>query len=469
MNCKILIIDDEAKMGLILRRVLVSEGYIVDCVDKPFEGISLLEKNHYDIILCDLKMPDMSGLEVLEKSKKIQPGIDFIMMTAYSTVQTAVEAMKKGAFDYLIKPFSMDELKILIKRIIETTELKEENQNLKEVINETFHFNNIIAQSKSMESVLSRVKKVAKSSACVLIRGESGTGKEIIAKCIHFSSQRSDKPLITVNCGAIPETLLESELFGYTKGAFTGATETRKGLFECADKGTVFLDEIGEIPQSLQVKLLRVLQDGEFQRVGNYSEKIKVDVRVIAATNRNLEEAVKNNKFREDLYFRLNVVPINIPPLRDRKEDIDLLVKHFINKYSEPNSNIKINQSAMKLILEYNYPGNIRELENAIQHAIVMSNDNIINEYDLPASFIIFNNSNNISSNYVSLSDITIDNMEIQLILNSMKKTKCNHTKAASLLGITRRTLGYRIKKYKLEEEIDKLRLEREKKDEYYK
>lgn len=456
MGINILIIDDEQKMCSILKKVLDSEGYNVKTATDGFEALKILENCKFHIILCDLKMPNITGIEVLEKAKKIQPDVDFIIMTAYSTVETAVESMKKGAFDYLIKPFSMDELKILIKRIVETMELKEENIHLKEVLQDKFNFDNIVAKSKAMEQVLTRVKKVARSNACVLLRGESGTGKEVIAKCIHYASPRSEKTLIKVNCGAIPDTLLESELFGYTKGAFTGANETRMGLFESADKGTIFLDEIGDISPALQVKLLRVLQDGEFQRVGNYSETIKVDVRIIAATNQNLEESVKKGEFREDLYFRLNVVPIHIPSLKERSEDIEPLIQHFLRKYSISNESFSIAKEAMEVLLSYNYPGNIRELENAIEHAIVMSNDNIITVGDLPLNLQNFQRKLEPSNKLFSMENITIEDMEKHLILNALKKTKGNFTRAAKLLGITRRTLGYRIKKYDLECNISK-------------
>lgn len=458
MNVKVLIVDDEIKMCNILKKVLINEGYQADFTNNPIEAISMLEKTNYQIVLCDLKMPEMSGIEVLEAAKKIQPDIDFIIMTAYSTVQSAVESMKKGAFDYLIKPFSMDELKMLIKRLIETVELKEENVHLKEVLQNTFNFDHIVWKSKSMEMVLQRVKKVARSNACVLLRGESGTGKEVLAKCIHFASPRCDKTLIKVNCGAIPDTLLESELFGYTKGAFTGANDTHRGLFESADKGTIFLDEIGDITPALQVKLLRVLQDGEFQRVGNFSETIKVDVRIIAATNKNLEEEVKKGKFREDLYFRLNVVPINIPPLRERRDDIEPLIYFFIKKYSGTETTLSIDNNAKELLLSYNYPGNIRELENAIEHSVVMMNDDVIKLEDLPMTLQSLNKSAGFGENPLLYDALTLDTMERHLIINALQKTKFNHTRAANLLGITRRTLGYRIKKYGLEEEIQKLK-----------
>jgi len=454
MKTRILIIDDEPKMCSILKRALEVDEYEIEATSNPIKGIKYLEERPFQIILCDLKMPEMDGIEVLEKAKKIQPEADFIIMTAYATVQSAVESMKKGAFDYLIKPFSMDELRILLKRVIETKELKEENVHLKEVLQSTFNFENIIAKSRVMEQVLTRVAKVAKSSASVLLRGESGTGKEVLAKSIHFSSARRDNPLIKVNCGAIPDTLLESELFGYTKGAFTGANETRKGLFESADRGTVFLDEIGNISPALQIKLLHVLQDGEFQRVGNYSETIKVDVRIIAATNKNLEEDVKNGTFRNDLYFRLNVVPIYVPPLRERIEDVEPLVQHFLKKFTCLGETFSIDPEAMQLFLSYDWPGNIRELENAIEHSVVMSSDDIIRICDLPMTLQNFYANRECISSPLAFDHLTLEDMEKRLILNAMKKTNCNHTHAAKILGITRRTLGYRIKKYDLESEI---------------
>ncbi len=289
----LLIIDDEPKMTEVLARMLSREGHKVEFTSDPAQGLEQLGSKHFDIILCDLKMPEISGIDVLERAKRISPSTDFVIMTAYATAQTAVEAMKKGAFDYLIKPFPLDELKLLIHRIEETKNLKEENQRLKEVIGQTFNIENIVAQSKQMQDVLTRARKVAQSNASVLLRGESGTGKEVLAKAIHNMSTRANGPLIVANCGAIPENLLESEFFGHVKGSFTGAIETRKGMFESANGGSIFLDEIGEVPMHLQVKLLRVLQEGEIQRVGESTTR-KVDVRIIAATNRNLEEGVKH-------------------------------------------------------------------------------------------------------------------------------------------------------------------------------
>ncbi|MFW6304112.1 MAG: sigma-54-dependent transcriptional regulator, partial [Candidatus Sumerlaeota bacterium] len=309
MQVSILIIDDELKMCKALKHVLAREGYDVDITDDPRQALQLFAEKKYSIVLCDLKMPGLSGLDVLEHLRKVEPDVSVIMMTAYASAETAVEAMKKGAYDYLIKPFSTDELKILVKRCCETQNLQAENQRLREQLDERFSMENIVAVSKQMQTVLKRARKVADSQATVLITGESGTGKELLASVMHQQSPRRDKPLVTVNCGALPESLLESELFGHKKGAFTGAEENREGRFQIADKGTLFLDEIGEISPAMQVKLLRVLQAGEMQRVGESQTRI-VDVRVVAATNRNLEEMVADGSFRTDLYYRLNVVPI---------------------------------------------------------------------------------------------------------------------------------------------------------------
>jgi two-component system response regulator AtoC len=447
MAATILIIDDEPKMAGILKRVLTKDGYEVVTTTEPEQGLAILRSQPVQIILCDLKMPHMDGIEVLEHAKHIQPQAEFIMMTAYATAQTAVESMKKGAYDYLIKPFPLDELKILLERLLKAKTLQEENVRLREALVEKFHFDNIIAESKQMQAVLARVAKVARTNASVLLRGESGTGKEILAKAIHQASPRKDRPLVTVNCSAIPTTLLESEMFGHVKGAFTGALETRKGLFQSADGGTIFLDEIGEISPAVQVKLLRVLQDGTFQRVGD-TEPISVDVRVIAATNKNLEEAIQQGSFRQDLYYRLNVVPIYIPPLRERKEDILPLIEHFTRKFQVPDKTMTFAPETIDLFLAYDWPGNIRELENAIEHAMVMGEGQQIMPGDLPLALQTFYSKQELALSTPIHDKMTLDDLEKRWIINALRKTNKNHTRAAKLLGITRRTLGYRLKKY---------------------
>jgi DNA-binding NtrC family response regulator len=452
MSVNILIIDDEPKMAGILKRVLTRDSYNVDITHDPEEGVSMMRKNKYDVILSDLKMPGMNGIEVLKNANVLQKEADFIMMTAYATVETAIEAMKLGAFDYLIKPFPIEDLKLLLKRVIETKSIKEESPPV--IKQEKLNIDNIIAESNSMQKILRRAFKVAKSNASVLIRGESGVGKEVIARAIHLNSPRKDNPLITVNCGAIPENLLESELFGHVKGSFTGAVDSREGLFKAADKGSIFLDEIGEIPTQLQVKLLRVLQEGEFMRVGE-SRLTTVDVRVIAATNLDLEEAIKNGRFRKDLYYRLNVIPVHIDPLRDRRDDILPLVNHFLKKHEIYGESLEVDPQVFELLKNYSWPGNVRELENAVEHAAVLCEDERIRVEDLPAAIQSeksgFQDSGDMSS---SIDHLTLEELERRSISAALKKTGGNQTRAADFLGITRRTLGYRIKKYELDKEM---------------
>jgi len=452
MKANILIIDDEPKMGKILQRVLSREGYDAVFAEDPAQGLELLRARPFQVLLTDLKMPGMSGIEVLERAKQLQADCDVVMMTAFASVETAVESMKKGAFDYLIKPFANEELKILVRRVLETKSLREENRQLRETLEERGQVENIVAVSKAMRDVLARASKVAASEASVLLRGASGTGKELLAVAIHTHSPRRDGPLIKVNCGALPETLLESELFGHTRGAFTGAVESRKGLFEAADGGTIFLDEIGEISLALQVKLLRVLQDGEFQCVGE-SETRKVDVRVIAATNRSLEEAMQEGKFRSDLYFRLNVVPIYIPPLSERREDIPALIEHFVEKLQRDSAapRKRFSPEAFDVLVNYDWPGNVRELENAIEHALVMGEDDLLEIRDLPLALQNFHAKRDYADQPVVFDHLTLEEVEKRCILNALRRTNNNHTRAAKLLGITRRTLGYRMQKYGLE------------------
>lgn len=460
LRATVLIVDDEVKLTSIIKRALEREGYKVLVANTAESALEIIRQpTQLDVILCDLKLPgEINGIDILEEAKRYQKSADFIMITAYATVQTAVEAMKKGAFDYLIKPVPLEELKLMLDRLLETRALKEENQLLKAVIQDKYSFKNIVGVSKAMKDVMAKVAKVAPTSTTVLLRGESGCGKEIIAKTIYSMSPRRDKPLIKVMCSAIPDTLLESELFGYVRGAFTGAYEDRKGLFQVADGGTIFMDEIGDISPALQVKLLRVLQEGEFQRVGDYSETIKVDVRIIAATNRNLEEAVEKGTFRKDLYYRLNVVPIYIPPLRERPEDIPYLIEHFLQKYAPPGRTFKVNKETFDLLMKYPWPGNVRELENAIEHAIVMSESDEITLEDLPMSIRNYASREVATLRPIDLEHLTLEEMEKQALLNAIVKTQANFSRAARLLGITRRTLGYRIKKYGLESEIEKLR-----------
>ncbi len=448
---KILILDDEPKMGKILCRVLAREGHEAVGCDVPAKALELLSSQTFDVLLTDLKMPGMTGIEVMEAAKKSNPELDVIMMTAYASVETAVEALKKGAADYLIKPFHNDELAMLIARLGQNRELRSENQMLRKSLAETHHEGDLVAVSPPMIEALKRAKKVAATDVSVLLRGESGTGKEVLAALIHRSGKRSDRPFIRVNCGALPENLLESELFGHVRGAFTGAVETRKGLFQAADGGTLFLDEIGEVTPALQVKLLRVLQSGEFQRVGD-PQGVKVDVRVIAATHRPLEELIQSGEFRSDLYYRLNVVPLVIPPLRERIEDIPPLIDHFLAKLRVSTGTAKrLSPEAFERFQTYPWPGNIRELQNALEHAVVMSEGDRIEMSDLPSA--MQNHGANEPANGAAVAGLqgkTLEEIEKRMLHDALRVTGFNHTRAAEKLGITRRTLGYRIEKYGL-------------------
>lgn len=449
MSASILIIDDEIKMGKALRHVLTQAGYHVDAVDDPQAGLDLLAQKRHDLLLCDLKMPGMGGLDVLVRSRDIHPDVNVIMMTAYASAETAVESMKRGAYDYLIKPFSTDELKILIERCLDTRKLRQENAALREQLQEKVLPGDIVAASEAMRAALERARKVARSEATVLIAGESGTGKEVLAGAIHAASPRNGRPMVTVNCGALPESLLESELFGHRQGAFTGAVADRMGLFEAADKGTVFLDEIGEISPALQVRLLRVLQSGQFQRVGD-SATIEVDVRVIAATNADLGEMVKAGRFRTDLFYRLNVVPIYIAPLRERREDIAPLIERFINRHRGGGRERRFRPEAIACMENYDWPGNVRELDNAVEHAIVLSEGPLMGIDVLPTPLRLFAGHLADDGRALLHEKMTLAEIEKRAILAAMTRTNHNMTRAAEQLGVTRRTLGYRLRKHGL-------------------
>jgi len=383
---QILVIDDEPKMAKLMASALKSEGRIIETETKPKAALKRVERERFDIVITDLKMPDVDGIQILSAARHHTPPSAVILVTAFATAETAVEAMKKGAFDYLIKPVKMDELSIVVNRATETISLKNENLALREALDKRYRQEDlIIGNSPEIQEALRIVRKVAPTKSTVLIRGESGTGKELIARAIHYQSSRMNEPFVKVNCAAIPSGLLESELFGHAKGAFTGAIANHVGKFESADKGSLFLDEVGEIPIELQTKLLRVLQESEFERVGG-NKTIKSDVRIIAATNRNLEEAISEGKFREDLFYRLNVVEIFVPPLSARQGDTELLIEYFL-KESAINLGLlqpkKLSDEAKKILLSYNWPGNIRELENAIAHAAVIAEGDTIRVSDL--------------------------------------------------------------------------------------
>ncbi len=445
----ILIIDDEKSQRDILTGYLRKKGFKIFSASSGVEGINIVKENLIDIILSDFKMPDKTGLEVLEEIKKINPEISFAIITAYGTIENAVKAMRMGADDYISKPVNLDELDILLERIIEHKNLKSENELLKTQLQDRYKISSVISYSPKMSSVISMASRVAESKATVLITGESGTGKEILAKSIHYISQRKDNPFITVNIPALSANLIESELFGHEKGSFTGADKMKKGRFEIANNGTIFLDEIGDIPPSTQVKLLRVLQEQQIERVGS-TNYINIDVRVIAATNRDLEEKIKEGSFREDLYYRLNVVTIKIPPLRERKEDVLPLIDFFIEKYCRQNGKekLEISKEAAGQLLKYNYPGNVRELENIIERAVVLARTNTITLNDLPINvkeLVVENNLTELES-----TDITgqVEALEKKLIFDALKQANGNQTKAGKVLGITERNLRYKLRKY---------------------
>jgi two-component system NtrC family response regulator len=451
-KAKILIAEDEKTQRDLLEGFLKKQGFSVDAVANGREALQKLEGNFFDLALIDYKMPELDGLQTLKEIRKLYPDFPVIMMTAYGTVETAVASMKEGALDYLTKPIDLEELLIKFRKMMERSNLIQENKELKARLQERFKFQNIVSGSPKMEEVMGLVARVAPSQATVLIRGESGTGKELIANAIHYVSPRSEKPWVKVSCAAIPETLLESELFGHEKGAYTGATHRRIGRFEEADGGSVFLDEIGDLSPSTQVKLLRVLQDKEFQRLGS-NMTLKTDVRVITATHRNLEEAIQKGLFREDLYYRLNVISILLPPLRERREDIPLLVDYFLKKYSEENQKAisDISKEARSLLLRYPYPGNVRELENLIERAVVLCRGEIITTQDLPfhlkeeKSERLWESSKKEKSLPESLEEI-----EKNSIFRALHQHQGVQTKAAESLGISERVLRYKMKKYRI-------------------
>jgi two-component system response regulator AtoC len=447
---RILLIDDEENFRHMLSVILKKRGYEVDTASNGADGLKKVDTGSFDTVLCDIRMPEMDGLEFLQEAQKGGCESTIIMMSAYGTLDTAIEAMKLGAYDYISKPFKPDEIILTLKKAEERERLRRENLFLKREVQKEYSFENIISKNQRMRQIFDTIEKVAKYKSTILITGESGTGKELVAKAIHFNSDRADNPFIPVNCGAIPENLLESELFGHTKGSFTNAVRTKKGLFEEADGGTIFLDEIGELPLQLQVKLLRVLQDGEIRRIGD-SRAIIIDVRIIAATVKDLDKEVRENKFRDDLFYRLNVLPIKIPPLKERKEDIPLLVDHFIHKYSRELSKPieEITPEALNCLLSYNWNGNVRELENVIERAIVLTDSSQIQVENLPVEI-----QNPVEESRISLlnDELSIKKasryLEIDLIRKALQKTNGNHTHAAKLLEISHRALLYKIKEY---------------------
>ncbi|MGA0162993.1 MAG: sigma-54-dependent transcriptional regulator [Bdellovibrionota bacterium] len=450
---KVLIVDDESGMRHMLSVLLEREGYDIETAENGQEGLNKIKSEDYDLVLCDIRMPEMDGLSFLERAKSVSRNVPVIMMSAFGNVDTAIEAMKKGAYDYVSKPFKADEILLRLQRLTKQESLVHENENLKRVLHQQTSFNNIVARSPKMLDIFDTIRKISEYKTTVLITGESGSGKELIAQAIHFNSPRANKPFVAINCSAIPETLLESELFGYMKGSFTGANKDKKGLFEEASGGTLFLDEVGDLPVPLQVKLLRAIQEEEIRRVGS-STTIKVDVRLITATLKNLGEEIKKGTFREDLYYRLNVLPIHLPPLRERKEDIPLLAEHFIKRFNtEMGKNVEtISPECLQALGDYSWPGNVRELENMVERALVLENSKILNFESLPD--VIRNQEVNpaikAAANELSIKKMMAI-MEQELIKTALEKTNGNRTWAAKLLEISHRALLYKIKRYGLE------------------
>jgi two-component system NtrC family response regulator len=445
----ILVVEDGKSQREMLRDFLKDEGHRVTEAANGEAAIKQVRNHYIDIILIDYQMPGMNGLMVVEAVKQLNPEIDLVIMTAYGTIETAVAAMKAGALDYIAKPIDLDELTILLDRVAEQRILKRENQALREDLKDrAVTTDQIIFKSDIMNEVVNLSCRVADSSATVLIQGETGTGKELISNLIHNLSRRSERPMIAVNCAALSESLLESELFGHEKGAFTGASTRRIGRFEAADGGTLFLDEIGEISLSVQVKLLRFVQEKEFQRVGG-NQTIRSDVRVICATNQDLAEKVKEGKFREDLYYRLNVITIQVPPLRKRREDIFPLIERFLNRFAvDNNKDVQgIDLEARDILIKYDYPGNVRELENIIERAVVICRDSIISRKDLPFSEKALSSEDMAGLETGTMKE-SVEALEKQLITRAMEKASGHQTRAAELLGISERMLRYKLKKY---------------------
>ncbi|MCG6534104.1 MAG: sigma-54 dependent transcriptional regulator [Syntrophales bacterium LBB04] len=443
---RILVADDEESHRIMLRAVLQDEGYEVTEAADGQEAVQAVEQASFDLILLDIRMTAMDGIEALLEIRRISPLLPVIIMTAYASVKTAVDALKAGAFDYLTKPLDIDELKIIVAKGLEYYHLHQENRELKERLGDRFDFSRIVGRSRKMKGLIDTLSLVAPSDATVLILGESGTGKEVVANAIHQNSLRAQQPFIKVSCAALPETLLESELFGHEKGAFTGAIARREGRFQLAHRGTIFLDEIGEMSATTQTKLLRALYEKEFEPLGG-TRTVKVDVRVIAATNRNLQEDIKEGRFREDLFYRLNVVPVTLPPLRERKEDIPELAMHFFAIYSRKNRKElkEVSPKTMDLLVRYDWPGNIRELENCIERAVIMARQEIVVPEDLPPE---------IAGSAPEADDlnlppgISLAAVERTLILKTLRDAGENRTRAAEILGINRRTLQNKLKEF---------------------
>jgi DNA-binding NtrC family response regulator len=453
---RLLLVDDSKATLELISEGLEQKGYRVDCAASAEEAFNKASQKSYDIVITDLVMPGLGGMEVLAQFTARYPETTVILLTGYATIETAVEAMKRGAFDYLTKPVKLDEICMVLKRAQEMIALKAENVLLRSQLEEHHRFDRIIGNSRPMLALYKIIQRVAKTDSTILILGESGSGKELIANAVHFSSNRNDKPFVPINCGAIPEELMESELFGHEKGSFTGAIKERKGRCELANWGTIFLDEIGEMSQKLQVKLLRFLQERKFERVGS-SRTIEVDVRVIAATNKDLEQEVANGKFREDLFYRLNVIPVHVPPLRERTGDIPLLIHHFLRQHcvKKETPQKSISSAALDILLHYDWPGNVRELQNVMERMVILVENDEIQVDDLPIRMRRQEQGDSprlieIGEEGIDLKKI-LEDLENHLIVEALKKSGGVKNKAASLLGLNRTTLIEKMKKKKIE------------------
>jgi DNA-binding NtrC family response regulator len=451
----ILIVEDEAKMRRLLELNLGEDGFTTLSAGDAESGLKLLHGNNVDLVVTDLKLPGMNGLEFLQAVKRQNAALPVVVMTAFGSVETAVDAMKAGASDYVLKPFSLSEMRMVIRKELDVHNLREENRSLREALGKRYKHPNVVARSAKMQEVLATVERVAPTNSTVLLGGESGVGKDLIARAIHEKSRRASGPFIKINSTAIPENLLESELFGYEKGAFTGAATSKPGKFELADKGTLFLDEIGDVPPAIQVKLLRVLQEREFERLGG-TRTVKVDVRMIAATNRDLREALEQGTFREDLYYRLNVVPIDIAPLRQRKEDIPDLVNLFITRFAGDSGKPveSITPEAMQILVNYHWPGNVRELQNIIERACALAKGTVLKVEDIhldlrPARAV------NSTSGFLP-EGMTLEHWEDEMIREALRRTNGNKSQAARLLGLSRNALRYRLSKIGIADEGEK-------------
>ena len=448
MKRRVLVVEDEEKLRRVIELQLTSAGFDVDKTASAEEGLKVVDRA--DLVLTDLRLPNMDGLELLALIRRQNTQVPVIVMTAYGSIETAVGAMKAGATDFLLKPFSLDHLMQVVNKALEVRALRDENRQLKEQLGRRYEYDNIIGRSEPMQEIFATIERVAPTRATVLLAGESGVGKDLIARAIHFHSPRRDRPLVKINCSSIPENLMESELFGYEKGAFTGAVASKPGKFEQADTGTVFLDEIGDVPGPIQVKLLRILQEREFERLGSNTTR-HTDVRVIAATNQDLRAALEQGTFREDLYYRLNVVPLNIPPLRDRKQDIPTLANHFIKKLApESGSQVEaITPAAMEKLMSYHWPGNVRELENVIERSLVLCRGRQLDAGDIKLESAPRPRAQN--ETHFLPEGMTLDQSEQDLIREALRRADGNKSQAARLLGLTRNALRYRLTQMGLE------------------